>query len=86
MVAKSHDRAQVVEEFHAAVNMTPSQLASHLASPESQGVGWKHEGEHEAVGHASGRAIVDLLEKEGRGDELTDDDVAHMKVGHFVCV
>ncbi|GHB51738.1 DNA-binding protein [Streptomyces viridiviolaceus] len=76
MAAKQPDgREDTVREFHDAVNMTAKQLEKWLATDESQSVGQSDGGE--SVGHASGRRIVELLNK-NKGD-LTDDDVAHMR-------
>ncbi|MGW0816544.1 DUF3140 domain-containing protein [Streptomyces viridiviolaceus] len=69
------DREDTVKEFHDAVNMTAKQLEKWLATDESRSVGQSDGGE--SVGHASGRRIVELLNK-NKGD-LTDDDVAHMR-------
>lgn len=71
------DRKEVRQEFAEVVNMSPSELEDWLATEESRGVGWTREGEDEAVGHKSGRRIVELRRK--TKDELTDDDYAHMK-------
>ena len=65
--------------------MTPAELREWLDTPESRRVGWKGKaGERsESVGHASGRRIVEILEK--RPADLTDVDYAHMrKVVGFV--
>ena len=74
------DHAQTYRDFREAVNMTASALEKHLATPESQEVGWKGEdgqGDGESVGHAEGRRIVELLGK--KKSELSDDDYAHMR-------
>jgi hypothetical protein len=71
------DREAVWAEFNAAVNMTPAALEKHLATQESQAVGWTHDGEGESVGHQEGRRIVEIKHK--RKAELTDDDYAHMR-------
>jgi hypothetical protein len=63
-------------EFHEAVNMTPSELESWLGTDESRAVGQKNGG-GESVGHGSGRRIVRLLRT--RKDDLSDDDLAHMR-------
>ncbi|RYY96325.1 MAG: DUF3140 domain-containing protein [Comamonadaceae bacterium] len=69
--------AEVRTEFHRAVNMTPAQLERWLDSDESRAVGITHDGEHESVGHQSGRRIVQLLRK--KAADLDDDDLAHMR-------
>ena len=71
------EKRQIRAAFHEAVNMTPAELEKWLDTPESQEVGFTHDGEDEAVGHKSGRRIVEIKRK-GRG-ELSDDDFAHMK-------
>ncbi len=67
------------------VNMTAAELLSWLDTDESRRVGWKgaNGSASESVGHASGRAIAEILGK--RPEELTDADYAHMrKVVGFV--
>ncbi|HYN92269.1 MAG TPA: DUF3140 domain-containing protein [Pilimelia sp.] len=63
--------------FRAAVNMTAGELERWLATDESRAVGQKKDGAGESTGHASGRRIVALLHT--RKDDLTADDVAHMR-------
>jgi hypothetical protein len=67
----------VLRDFKDAVNMTASQLEKYLATDDSKSVGITHEGDSESVGHESGRRIVKLLGT--KKDDLTDDDIAHMK-------
>jgi Protein of unknown function (DUF3140) len=78
-MSKQSDSANqaTLEEFNKVVNMTPGALEKHLATDESQAVGWTHEGEGEAVGHQSGRRIVEIKRK--KKADLTDDDYAHMR-------
>jgi hypothetical protein len=46
------------------VNMTASELSSWLETEASTSSGWsKNDGSGESVGHASGRHIVRILEK-----------------------
>lgn len=71
------DRDTVVRDFADAVNMTPAALKAWLETDDSRSVGMTHEGEHEAVGHAEGRRILDL--KRTLKADLTDDDLAHMR-------
>jgi hypothetical protein len=71
------DPRTVRAEFHKVVNMTPARLEHWLASDESRSVGITHEGEHEAVGHQSGRRIVELLRK--KAADLDAADLAHMR-------
>lgn len=83
MVAKASqtegntERHAIVADFKKAVNMTPAALEKWLGSEESKSVGMVREGEHEAVGHASGRKIVVLMRK--RQADLTEDDLTHMQ-------
>ena len=70
--------AQVDEiwgDWKSAVNMTPKQLETWLATDESQSVG-DTSGGGEATGHKSGRRIVEILHT--KKADLTDDDVQHM--------
>ncbi len=71
------DHAAVAEDFHAAVNMTPADLESWLETDHSREVGYKHDGEDEAVGHQAGRRIVEIKRK--RKSDWSDDDVAFMR-------
>lgn len=72
-----HDHGTVEKDFHAAVNMTPAALEKWLETPESRDVGWTHEGDHESVGHHSGRRIVEIKHK--KKADLTEDDYALMQ-------
>ncbi|MEE1928938.1 DUF3140 domain-containing protein [Streptomyces sp. TRM 70351] len=69
-------REQVIDEFHACVNLTPSQLEEWLRTDAAREAGQHGDG-GESVGHASGRRIVDLLRTKEK--DLSDDDVAHMR-------
>ena len=65
--------------------MTAAELLRWLGTDDSRRVGWKGKNGalSESVGHASGRAIADILGKTRQ--ELTDEDYAHMrKVVGFV--
>lgn len=75
----SDERSDIIDAFRKAVNMTPRQLETWLASDESKAVGAKSQGK-ESVGHASGRRIVRLLGKAER--DLTEGDVRHMRKVH----
>lgn len=70
------ERRQIRAEFANVVNMSAGQLEKWLATDESRAVGWTHEGE-EAVGHQSGRRIVELKRK--KVADLADDDYAQMR-------
>ena len=71
------DRKAIRKEFRSAVNMAPKELQEWLETEESRSVGQVREGEQEAVGHRSGRRIVEI--KRRKVAELTEDDYAHMK-------
>ena len=71
------DRDQVYHRFHQLVNMGPAELEEWLESEESRRVGFTRPGEHESIGHASGRRILSLLRK--RRAEFDDDDFGHMR-------
>lgn len=68
----------VVGEFYDAVNMAPEELEEWLQTEESRKVGWNPDG-GEAVGHASGRQIVELLRKRGDAEAYGEEDVDHMR-------
>jgi Protein of unknown function (DUF3140) len=63
-------------EFREAVNMTAGQLEKWLAGDESKAVGQKS-GDHESVGHESGRKIIKILGK--KQADLTTADEEHMR-------
>ncbi|MEU5897078.1 DUF3140 domain-containing protein [Streptomyces venezuelae] len=69
-------RDDTYKEFKDAVNMTPRALKDWLATDKSKSVG-QSDGGGESVGHASGRRIIELLEK--KKTDLTDSDIAHMR-------
>jgi hypothetical protein len=71
------DADDIRRDFHDAVTMTASELSDWLETDESRSVGQKKDGGGESTGHESGRRIVDLLHT--KKDDLTDDDLAHMK-------
>ena len=74
------DPETVRAEFGEAVNMSAGELEKWLETDESRSVGQDSDGSGESTGHASGRRIVDLLRT--RKDDLTDDDLAHMRKVH----
>jgi hypothetical protein len=57
--------------------MSAGELKAWLNTPESQSVGWHHEGEEEAIGHQSGRRIIEI--KRAGPANLGEDDRAHMR-------
>ena len=76
----AEDAETIRREFGEAVNMTPKELDDWLQTDESQAVGQKSGGSGESTGHESGRRIVELLRT--KKDDLTDDDLAHMRKVH----
>jgi hypothetical protein len=72
-------RDRVAADFMGAVNMSALELRRWLATDASKRVGCKGADGTlpESRGHASGRRIVAILAKKGRG--LTDDDYQHMR-------
>jgi len=73
----SDERLEIYRSFHDRVNMAPKELEAWLESEESKSVGWTREGESEAIGHKSGRRIVEI--KRSKKDELDEDDYRHMR-------
>jgi hypothetical protein len=69
-------RAQTIDDFRDAVNMSRRELEAWLDRDESKQVGSK-EGKSESVGHRSGRRIVRLLDT--TRDDLSEADLAHMR-------
>jgi len=74
------DPDTVRRDFGEAVNMTAGELETWLDTDESTSVGQKNGGSGESTGHESGRRIVELLRT--KKDDLTDDDLAHMRKVH----
>jgi hypothetical protein len=72
-----NEKQEIRAAFEEAVNMSPAELEKWLESEESQDVGYTREGESEAVGHQSGRRIVEI--KRRKKADLSDEDYAHMK-------
>lgn len=76
-------KKEIRTDFDQAVNMTASELEKWLKTDESKSVGQTKDGESEAIGHKSGKRIIDILNK--KQDDLTDDDYEHMsKVVSYV--
>jgi hypothetical protein len=73
------ERQRIAAEFAAAVNMSAVELRAWLRTEESCRVGWKGAdgSRQESVGHASGRAIAEILDKPGK--QLADADFSHMR-------
>lgn len=73
------DHTRIATEFKAVVNMSAVELREWLETDTSKSVGSKGvDGKlQESVGHASGRRIAQLLNK--NASEFTADDYAHMR-------
>jgi hypothetical protein len=71
------ERKEIRVAFRQAANMARRELERWLATEESQSVGWTRDGDDEAVGHQSGRRVVELKRK--KVAELSDSDYAHME-------
>ncbi len=76
-MAEQDDHASAIKEFQEAVNMTASEISRWLETGNSQAVGQKQDGGSEAIGHQSGRSIVELLHK--KRTDYTEDDIAQMR-------
>ncbi|CAF9914805.1 MAG: hypothetical protein GOMPHAMPRED_008283 [Gomphillus americanus] len=69
-------------EWNEYVNMSASELKEWLTGNSSKDAGWTGDSEDgETVGHQSGRKIVEILEKNPKGDpeKYDEDDLAHMR-------
>jgi hypothetical protein len=71
------EKKEVREAFRRAVNMTQRELEGWLQTEDSRSVGGTREGESEAIGHQSGRRIIELTRR--KAAELDEDDYAHMR-------
>jgi hypothetical protein len=71
------EKKEVRDEFRRVVNMAPKELKAWLETEASRSVGHTRKGEDEAIGHQSGRRIIEI--RRARQAELSDDDYAHMK-------
>ncbi|WP_413163891.1 HVA1 family protein [Capilliphycus salinus ALCB114379] len=69
------DREQQIKAFKEVVNMTATELEKWLDTEESQSVGQKEE-DGEAIGHKSGKRIIELLRK--KKADYTEDDLHQM--------
>jgi len=70
------EQQETIEDFQEAVNMTSKELQKWLPTEESKSVGQKDD-DGEAIGHKSGKKIVDLFDRDR--DDYTEDDFSHMK-------
>ena len=77
------DRDRIARDFGQCVNMSAAELREWLATDESRSAGWKGADRSlpESIGHASGRAIAAILEKDGRGLSVADYDQMRRTVG-----
>ncbi|MFF7368599.1 MULTISPECIES: DUF3140 domain-containing protein [Streptomyces] len=75
-MAGTDEQRETWGAFREVVNMTPSALEKWLATEDSRAAG-QHKDGGESTGHASGRAIVEILRKK-KGD-LSEADYAHMR-------
>ena len=69
------DNEKAYKEFKDLVNMTASELDKWLKTEESENTGLDS-GDGEAIGHKSGKSIVDILHK--KKADLDDDDYHQM--------
>lgn len=69
------DNEKAYKEFKDLVNMTASELDKWLKTDESKNTGWDS-GDGEAIGHKSGKAIVDILHK--KKADLDEEDYHQM--------
>ena len=69
------ENQETYTEFKKLVNMTASELEKWLNTEESKGTGLDS-GDGEAIGHKSGKMIIDILEK--KKADLTDADYKQM--------
>lgn len=70
------ERQDIISEFRNVVNMTPKQLQQWLETEDSQSVGQAAD-DGEAIGHKSGRHIIEILNKSK--SDYTPDDIHHMR-------
>jgi len=75
--SEQDEQKEIYQAFHVLVNMSPGKLDKWLQTEESRGVGFHNEGESEAVGHESGRRILEILHR--KKAELTEEDYGHMR-------
>jgi hypothetical protein len=78
MTSKRKETDEEIErDFHVLVNMSATELGEWLKTEESRTVGWHREGEDEAIGHQSGRRIIQIVQR--RKANLSEGDHAHMR-------
>ena len=74
--AEDKDQEEIYAHFKELVNMSASQLEKWLQTDESKHTG-QDSGDGEAIGHKSGKYIVEILHK--KKAELTDEDYHQMQ-------
>ncbi|MET0274399.1 MAG: DUF3140 domain-containing protein [Phenylobacterium sp.] len=75
---RSPDEERAIRaEFDRLANLTQSELAAWLETPQSRKVGMVRKGETESVGRQSARRILAIRSAAAR--DLTEADYAHMK-------
>ncbi len=70
------EQQKIFQDFQEAVNMSSEDLQQWLQTEESQSVGQKDD-DGEAIGHKSGKQIVEILDH--NRDKYTESDFSHMK-------
>ena len=73
---EKEENEEAYQHFKELVNMTASELEKWLKTEESKNTGLDS-GDGEAIGHKSGKMIVDILHK--KKADLTEDDFQQMK-------
>eukprot|EP01117_Protostelium_nocturnum_P011102 TRINITY_DN4030_c0_g1_i1.p1 TRINITY_DN4030_c0_g1~~TRINITY_DN4030_c0_g1_i1.p1 ORF type:complete len:350 (+),score=174.45 TRINITY_DN4030_c0_g1_i1:110-1159(+) len=71
------DKDQIVKDFNNLVNMSAEEITKWLKTKDSNDTGMTREGETEAVGHQSGRKIVEMLGK--KPEDWTDAELQHAR-------
>ncbi len=69
------DHEEAYKHFNELVNMSAAELEKWLKTEDSKNTGWDS-GDGEAIGHKSGKKIVEILQK--KKADLTPDDYTHM--------
>ncbi len=73
---EKEEQKSIRKEFSENVNMAPKELEEWLKTEQSKSVG-QDSGDGEAIGHKSGKKIIEIKKK--NKDELTHADYDHMK-------
>ena len=72
----SEEQQEILQDFQEAVNMSSQDLQQWLKTEESKSVG-QEDDDGEAIGHKSGKKIVELLDSDR--DDYSEGDFSHMK-------